>query len=77
MNLDHLFGYHPHPTDIPQVKLTHERINRQMRETAGMVVVNTPECAEQTVSIRKLQEAMFWANAAVARNHEHYVDGSA
>ncbi len=75
MNLEYIFGYHAHPADIPQVKLTHELINRQMRGAAEMVVDHTPVCEEQDVAIRKLQEAMFWANAAVARNHEHYIEG--
>ena len=40
------------------------------------VLDNTPECREQTIAVNKLQEAMFWANAAVARNHEHYAEDS-
>ncbi len=71
-DLEHLFGYHAHPADIPEVKETHEMVNHQMRGAAEMVLDNTPECREQTIAVNKLQEAMFWANAAVARNHEHY-----
>lgn len=72
VDLEHLFGYHAHPAAIPKVKETHWLINKQMQGAAEMVLDNTPECREQTIAINKLQEAMFWANAAVARNHEHY-----
>ncbi len=75
MNADELlnrFEYHPHPADIPGVEETHYLINKQMGGAAEMVLDNTPECRERRIAFEKLEEAMFWANAAVARHHEHY-----
>lgn len=46
----------------------------QMREkicdTAKFIVDNTPCCAEQTRALNALDEAMFLANAAIARNEK-------
>lgn len=42
---------------------------RSALKAAAQIVVNlTPESPEQTIAIRKLEEAMFYANAAIARN---------
>lgn len=36
-----------------------------------------PEGREKALAIRKLEEAMFWANAAIARNYEKSVENGA
>jgi hypothetical protein len=35
---------------------------------ASAIVELTPECREQSTAITKLEEAVFWANAAIARD---------
>lgn len=72
--LERLFNYHAPPNEA--VKEAHWLVRKQMLGAAEMVVDNTPRCQERVVALRKLQEAMFWANAAVARNHEHYTEDS-
>lgn len=44
------------------------RMRGQMQSLAEFVVMNTPACREQSLALTKLEEAMMWANAAVARN---------
>lgn len=60
------FGYHP-PVE-PGKKEQHEEVRRVLREAADQLVTLTGgPTPEQTLAIRKLEEAMFWANAAIAR----------
>jgi hypothetical protein len=40
----------------------------QILQLAEYVCMNTPPSREQSLAITKLEEAMFWANAAIARN---------
>jgi hypothetical protein len=35
---------------------------------AGRIVKSCPDSRERSLAIRKLEEAIFWANAAIARN---------
>lgn len=64
-DLEHRFEYHP--------PLTEERVNdhRTVRElcfnTAEQLNAFLPEGREKSLVITKLEEAMFWANAALAR----------
>lgn len=68
------FNYRKPPNDA--VVKAHERLRAACFGTAMTVVDFTPECREQSVAITKLEEAMFWANAAVARNHDYYKEGA-
>lgn len=63
------FKHHAPASDSKKPPL-YERIRETMREAADVVVANTPECREQSIAVTKLEEAMFWANAAIARNEE-------
>ena len=69
--LEHRFSYHKPPNDL--VVNAHTIVRANCKLAAETVVVNTPPCREQSLALTKLEEAMFWANAAIARNHEHYV----
>lgn len=60
------FGYHP-PVE-PGKKETHEAVRATLAEAADKIIELTgPPSREQSTAITKLEEAMFWANAAVAR----------
>lgn len=69
-DLEERFNYHPPPTD--SVIYAHTTMRSAMLTAARNVVAKTPPCREQSLALTKLEEAMMWANAAVARNHEHY-----
>jgi len=63
-DLETRFNYH---TPTEEKKRRHETIRTQLKAAAMIVIENTPRAPEQTLAIRKLEEAMFWANAAIAR----------
>ena len=64
------FKHHPPSTD--RIARTHERIRESLKNTAIELSLNLPSCRETSLCLTKLEEAMFWANAAVARNHLFY-----
>jgi len=56
-----------HKPDGLKIK-THEMIREDVWRLADSWDRLIPECREQSLAITKLEEAMFWANAAIARN---------
>lgn len=64
--LAHRFQFHP--ADAQNTKDAHETVRDVCLEAADKIVEATgPESREQSLAITKLEEAMFWANAAIAR----------
>ena len=64
--LAHRFAYHP--ADTEEKKQRHEAVRDTLLEAAEAITVLTgPPTREQSLAITKLEEAMFWANAAIAR----------
>jgi hypothetical protein len=60
------FGYHP-PVE-PGKKEQHEAVRDVLLDAADEIVKLTgPPSRDQSLAITKLEEAMFWANAAIAR----------
>lgn len=45
----------------------HESIRSGCQTLAGSLVEILPDCRETSLAITALEEAMFWANAALAR----------
>lgn len=66
VDLQHRFGYHP--PSSPVVVKAHEDARDELRVAAEFVVESLPPCRERATALTKLEEAMFWANAAIARN---------
>ncbi len=63
--IDNNFEYHT-PT---QEKIeSHYIVRRSIGDLAHMLVNMLPESRELSLALTKLEEAMFWANAAIARN---------
>lgn len=58
------FDYHPPTGDKPAV---HEMIRRKARDLAECLMYCCPPSRELAQAVLKVEEAMFWANAAVAR----------
>jgi hypothetical protein len=57
------FAYHPATKDTGP---RHDTIRQLMKATAEEVVLLTPTGRAQSMAVTCLQEAMFWANSAVA-----------
>ena len=65
--LAHRFAFHPADTD--EKRNRHERVRNVCLATADTLIELTgPPTREQSLAITKLEEAMMWANAAIARN---------
>ena len=62
-DLDHLFRYHsPHFSDLAKYAL----IRQTAKYFAQIILDNTPPGADQSDAIRKLREAVMFANASIA-----------
>lgn len=64
--LRHRFKYHPPKDD--GVKAQHEEVREHCTELAEWINVKLPEGREKSLVITHLEEAMMWANAAIARH---------
>ena len=67
-DIDAIFTYHdPDPkTQIPK----YEQIRSEARELAATVLELCPASAEATLAIRHIQQAVMFANAAIAIHTE-------
>lgn len=68
MNTEELqkrFTYHPPNSDQAQ---RCEDIRRNAYSLAGLIEALCPESREKSLAFTKLEEAVMWANASIARN---------
>lgn len=65
-DLEHRFAFHPATTD--EKRDLHTSMRQQCYAAAKAIDEQAPDGREKALAITKLEEAMFWANAAVARN---------
>lgn len=64
-DLENRFTYHAPKGDQQD---RYVQVRSKMLEVAKLVMELTPPSREQSVVLTKLDEAMFFANAAIARN---------
>lgn len=64
-DLRNRFTYHP-PKDSQPIR--YEMIRGGARALAAIIADNTPDSREKSLAITKLEEAVMWGNAAIARN---------
>ena len=71
--LENFFTYHaPHGNQAQR----YERIRNAAKQFAQVILDSTPASADQTAAIRKVREAVYTANAAIACNEKHPTDGA-
>lgn len=63
--LKHRYGYH---APVGDQASRYNRIRDKILEVATVIVDATPVCPEQTRALNALDEAMFLANASIARH---------
>lgn len=63
-DLNNRFDYHA-PDDAR--KRDHEDVRQTVKVAASNLNAMLPECREKSLVMTHLEEAMFWANAAIAR----------
>lgn len=63
--LDNRFTYHSPKNSQPE---RYESIREKAKEFAILITQCCPESRETEVSMVRLEEAVFWANASIARN---------
>jgi len=64
-DLENRFTYHP-ATDMQGAK--YDRIRNEALVMAQRLETLCPDSRELALAITKLEEAVFWANAAIARH---------
>ena len=64
-DLENRFQFHPANSEA--ARDAHQGVREACHSCASVLVQNTPKGREQSLAITKIEEAMFWANAAVAR----------
>jgi len=67
-HLENRFAYHKPPNEA--VASLHQAVRDVCLATALAILRATPPGREQALAITKLEEAMMWANAAIARKPE-------
>ena len=66
-DLDNRFDYHAPPDDNPVFRQAHEKARAHVKLCAVELNKILPDGREKSLVLTKLEEAMFWANAAIAR----------
>ena len=64
-HLDNVFTYHP-PKDGQQER--YERLRSTAKDLATDILALCPDSRERSLAMTKLEEAVMWANASIARN---------
>lgn len=64
-DLEKRFTYHPPKADQPP---RYEAIRKTAKDFAELINDLCPESREKSLALTKLDEAVMWANAAIARN---------
>ena len=63
--IGHRFAHHP-PKDDETIR-RHEGVRDLCGDLATYFAAHLPESREKSLAMTKLEEAMFWANASIAR----------
>lgn len=65
-DIEHRFAFHPATTE--EKRDDHASVRQVCRRAADHINEVCPEGREKSLAITKLEEAMMWGNAALARD---------
>lgn len=64
-DIENRFAFHPATND--EKRDAHTSVRQNCRRLADFLNENLPEGREKSLAITKLEESMYWGNAALAR----------
>lgn len=64
-DIEHRFAFHAATTE--EKRDAHTSVRQQCRQLADALNEQLPEGREKSLAMTKLEEVMFWGNAALAR----------
>lgn len=64
-DIEHRFAFHAATTD--EKRDAHTSVRQACRRLADHINETCPDGREKSTAVTKLEEAMYWANAALAR----------
>lgn len=62
-DIENSFTYHPPKGTQPE---RYVLLRDNAKKLANLILTNCPPGAEQTIAIRRVEEAIMWANKAIA-----------
>lgn len=65
-DIEHRFTYHPPKDDVQTGRF--ESVRSSIKDLAHHLDIICPDSWEKDESFKRLDAAMFWANASIARN---------
>ena len=65
MDIEQSFTYHPPKEGQPEI---YQELRAKAKELALLIEDKCPPSAETTLAIRKVEEAVMWANKSIACN---------
>jgi len=65
MDIEKNFSYHAPKNNQPE---RYEKIRYKAKLLAAYIDENCPDSREKSLAMTKLEEAVMWANASIARN---------
>jgi hypothetical protein len=71
-DVDNIYTYH-RPFGDQRERYVY--IRNAAKALAQTILVQVPNSAERTLALRKIEEAVMWANASIARNEKEEVAG--
>lgn len=66
-DIENRFAFHAATTE--EKKDAHTSVRQHCRQLADFINEHCPEGREKSLAITHLEEVMFWANGAIARNN--------
>lgn len=63
--IENRFTYHAPKGDQTD---RYQLLRDAAKNLAALIIISTPESREQSIALTNLEQAIFWANASIARN---------